>query len=44
MRRVFIAVGIAVARPAVYTVRFPEVALALATTKELSTPLVGGRA
>jgi hypothetical protein len=44
MRRVVIAVGIAVARPAASIVRFPEVAVPLATTEELSTPFVGGRA
>ena len=44
MRRVVVAVGIVVARPATSAVRFPEVAAPLATTEELSTLCVRGRA
>jgi hypothetical protein len=44
MRRVGLAVGVVVVRPAMCVVRFPEVVTPLATTEESSTPLTGGRA
>jgi hypothetical protein len=44
MRRIVLAVGVVVARPGMSGVRFPEVVAPLATTAELSTPLIGGRA
>jgi hypothetical protein len=44
MRRVVIAVGVVVAWPAMPKLRFPEVVTPLATTEELSTLVIGGRA
>jgi hypothetical protein len=44
MRRVVIAVGVVVAWRFMPRARFPEVVTPLATTEELSTPVIGGRA
>jgi hypothetical protein len=44
MSGVGFAIGVVVGRPADPLARFPEGLLPLATTEELSTPLVRGRA